>query len=379
MKHTVEHLIIGAGPAGIAMAGRFSKAGMPYRLIEKSERPGDTWRNHYDRLHLHTTRKLSALPHMPFPASYPKYIPKDLFVTYLESYVAEMNIEANCGETITDIRRVGDRWLCETDQGVSYDAATVIVATGFNRIPNEPQWPGMEVFEGPIHHSRLYKSGKAFKGQNVLVIGMGNTGAELAIDLHEQGARPFISIRGPVNFVQRDLKLTGGSTQETAILLAKLPNWLGDWIATQVGKLTVGDLRRYGIERPAIPPSRQLRELGKTPVIDVGTLDLLRKGLITVVPAVQRFESDAFIGTDGNRYHIDAVILATGYHARVEAFIADVSGILNPFQVPRDLAFPDTHPNLYFLGFNGYAVGGLLRAITRDSRRILEMIRSGKQ
>ncbi len=378
MKHSVEHLIIGAGPAGIAMAGRFSKAGMSYRLIEKSERPGDTWRNHYDRLHLHTTRKLSALPHMPYPASYPKYIPRDLFVNYLESYLTEMNIEANCGETISSIRRVGDRWHCETEQGGNYDAATVIVATGFNRIPNEPQWPGMEVFEGPIQHSRLYKSGKVFKGQNVLVIGMGNTGAELAVDLHEHGARPFISVRGPVNFVPRDLRLTGGSTQETAILLAKLPNWLGDWIATQVGKLTVGDLRPYGIERPAIPPSRQLRDLGKTPVIDVGTLDLLRKGLITVIPEVQRFESGACISTDGKRYPIDAVIMATGYRAQVEDFIEDVRGIMNPFQMPRDIAFPETHPNLYFLGFNGYAVGGLLRAITRDSGRIFELIRSRK-
>lgn len=374
MKHSIEHLIIGAGPAGIAMAGRLSKAGMSYRLIEKSERPGDTWRNHYDRLHLHTTRKLSALPHMPYPASYPKYVPKDLFVAYLESYLSELNIEANCGETITSIRRVGDRWECETEQGVTYDATSVIVATGFNRIPNEPQWPGMEAFEGLIKHSRLYKNGKTFENQNVLVIGMGNTGAELAVDLHENGAKPMISIRGPVNFVPRDLKFTGGSTQETALLLAKLPNWLGDWIATQVGKLTVGDLRPYGIERPGIPPSRQLRDLGKTPVIDVGTLDLLRKGLITVVPDVQRFESDAFMGTDGKRYPIDAVILATGYRAQVEDFIADMRGILNPFQVPKDICFPELHPGLYFLGFDGYAVGGLLRVITRDSGRILEML-----
>ena len=375
MDYEIPHLIIGAGPAGLAMAAQFHHAGLPYVLLEKEAVAGNSWRQHYDRLHLHTTKALSHLPHLPFPAHYPQYVPRQLVVEYLDQYMQHMQIEARCGQEVVSLRREGAQWECQTRSGDRYLAGKVVVATGFNRIPVAPAWPGMEAFGGPILHSRAYKSGKAFAGQHVLVVGMGNTGAELAIDLHEQGAHPFISVRGPVNIVLRDLKFTGRSTQETAILLSRLPHWLGDFIATQVGKLTVGNLRPFGIERPAIAPSRQLRELGKTPVIDVGTVDLIRKGHIRVLPDVAAFSPGRIRFADGRELPFDAVVLATGYRAQVEDFIEDTTGLFNAFGVPCTLMFPDTHPGLYFLGFNGYAVGGLLRNIRIDSEVILEHVR----
>lgn len=376
MDYDIENLIVGAGPAGLAMAGQFHHAGLPYLLLEKAATIGSSWRNHYERLHLHTTKDLSYLPHLPFPAHYPQYVPRQLVVDYLDAYVQQMQIKAECGVEITAIQKTDQHWLCSTQSGDRYRARHVVVATGFNRVPVVPSWPGMADFGATILHSRDYRSGKVFAGKKVLVIGMGNTGAELAIDLHEQGAQSFISVRGPVNIVLRDLKFTGRSTQETAILLAKLPVWLGDIIATQVSKLTVGDLRPFGIERPAIPPSRQLRELGKTPVIDVGTVNLIRKGHIQVLPDVSGFLPGKVRFADDRSLPFDAVVLATGYRSQVGDFIEDTTGIFNDFGVPAAVQFPAQHPGLYFLGFDAYSVGGLLRTIRLGSQAILEAIQA---
>lgn len=106
------------------------------------------------------------------------------------------------------------------------------MATGYNRSPVMPAWEGQEQFRGDILHSRDYRNAEPFKGKKVLIVGIGNTGAELALDLYENGATPFISVRGPVNFIRRDV--AGRPAQKTALLLGELPNWAYDFIAFSV-------------------------------------------------------------------------------------------------------------------------------------------------
>ena len=369
MQHT-PNLIIGAGPAGLAIAGRLSKMEIPYVLLEQSNQVCNSWKNHYDRLHLHTIKEYSYLPHMPLPADYPQYVPRKQICAYYDTYVVEMGITPLFGKTVSTVKRVGDFWETHTEDGTGFTSDNVIVCTGFNRVVNTPKWPGMDEFQGEIQHSRLYKNGKGFEGKKVLVVGMGNTGAELTIDLHEHGATPFISVRGPVNIVRRDFM--GRPTQKTAIMLGKLPTWLGDGLGTFLSKVTVGNLSRYGIERRKIAPAAQLRTLGKTPVIDVGTIDLLKKGILKALPGIDHFEANHITFTDGQRLPFDAVILATGYRAQVEDFIEDTSGILNEHKVPKAL-WVDEHPGLYFLGFDAYA-SGLLYVAMEDSEKIADRI-----
>ncbi|RMG74004.1 MAG: NAD(P)/FAD-dependent oxidoreductase, partial [Bacteroidetes bacterium] len=224
MSTTTPVLLIGAGPAGLAMAGRLHHHQIPYLLLEASETLVPSWRNHYDRVHLHTVKEHSHLPYAPFPADYPRYIPRDQLIAYYEAYARERNIQPRLGQRVIHLTRTDTLWQATTTTGEVYVAPEVVLCTGVNREPHQPAWPGMEQFQGQILHSRAYRSGAPFAGQRVLIVGMGNTGAELAIDLHEHGAQAALSVRGPVNIVLRDF--LGRPTQKTSMLLRRLPNWL---------------------------------------------------------------------------------------------------------------------------------------------------------
>lgn len=367
---TTKNTIIGAGPGGLAVAGRLAKLGIPFEIIEMENAVASAWINHYDRLHLHTAKDLSALPHLPYPSDYPLYVPKDKVVEYMANYAEHFNIKPHFGEKVVSIKEENGKWLTTTDSGKIFQSDNVIIGTGFNRVPNTPTWEGMDKFKGFLQHSRYYKNGKALKGKNVLVIGMGNTGAELAIDLHENEAIPFISARGPVNVVLRDFN--GKPTQYTAIKLQKFPTWFNDFIAVTIQKIMVGDLSKYGLQRPKMPPSKQLRELGKTPVIDLGTVDLIKQGKIKILPGVDYFKENSIVFKDGREEDFDAVILATGYKSQITDFVEDMSHILNHLNQPKSPIIPE-RKGLYFIGFGAYA-GGILRSIHRNSEIIVEHI-----
>ena len=417
-----ETVIVGAGPAGLAVAGRLARLGRPYVLLERAGRVGDAWHRHYERLHLHTVKETSHLPHLPFPDDAPRYLPRARFADYLAEYPRAMGIEPRLGEEVVRVRRSGGgrigggrsgggrpdggrtgggrepedgdagalgapdesggespedgsapgRWRTETATGAAFASDHVVVATGFNRVPYAPRWPGMDVYSGTVEHSHAYRSGAPWRERAVLVVGMGNTGAEIALDLLEHGARPAISVRGPVNVVPRDA--FGRPTQLSAIMLAKLPDRLGDALGIVLRKLTVGDLSRWGIRTPTIPPAAQIRLHGKTPVIDVGTIARVRDGSIAVRPAIERFTRDGVRFADGREERYDHVVLATGYRSRVEDFVEAGEELLDRHGHPAEVSPGGRHRGLHFVGFDGYSVGGLLRTIHRDSGRVAEAI-----
>ena len=368
-------LIVGAGPAGLAVAGRLSKMGLPYILLEKSDRVSAAWHQHYERLCLHTVKEHSDLPHWPMPENYPTYVPRLDLIAYWENYVREMNITPKFGQEVTNIRRENGHWVVTTATDV-FTAERVVVATGYNRAPYMPAWPGQELFKGMLMHSKDYRNAAPFKGKRVLIIGIGNTGAELALDLCEQGAFPSISVRGPVNFIRRDV--AGRPAQRTAIMLGKLPTWAYDFIARKVQKWTVGDLTPYGLPPSPYAPSEQLRRFGKVPVIDIGTIDLIKQRKVTILPDVQRFNEDSVTFVNGQTEPFEAVIACTGYRARVEDFVENAQSLLNERGYPRSLWFDDEACyGLYFCGFST-PLSGILRNIKMDSEQIAQHIQQEK-
>src|SRR5262249_11689456 len=160
------------------------------------------WRNHYDRLHLHTSKALSTLPYLAFPREVPRYPARAEVVAYLEAYARHFDLRPRFGERVVSLARDDGVWLTRTDGG-AFRSKSGVVATGCTRAPHRPSWPGLDGFGGTVLHSSEYKNGQDWAGRRVLVVGFGNSGGEIAIDLAEHGANPSLSVRGAVNIVPR--------------------------------------------------------------------------------------------------------------------------------------------------------------------------------
>ncbi len=368
----MDHLIIGAGPAGLAIAGRMRHRGIAFDIVEKGNHVGESWHRHYDRLCLHTVNELSHLPHRPFPKHYPQYVTRDQLIDYLEDYAKTYQIRPNFSVAATSIKRNRSGWKVRMDGGMSFQCKRVVIATGLNRVPFYPTWDGMETYEGSIIHSTLYKNSSSIQADKVLVIGMGNTGAEVALDLAEEGIPVSLSVRSTVNIVPREV--AGRPTQLTGRMLSKLPFGLGDVLGSWVSRLVLGDLSKYGLKRSPLSPAEQLRKTGKTPVIDLGTVAKIREGAIKVKPDIAHFEATEVIYANGESEKIDLVILATGYLPQLSDLLDDTEGLLDEHQVPKQPIGTGKYEGLYFVGFNPYKLGGILRTIHTDSNLIVDHI-----
>jgi cation diffusion facilitator CzcD-associated flavoprotein CzcO len=361
-----EILIIGAGPAGLAVAAALSERGKRPLILEKAQQVGASWRAHYERLHLHTVKTLSALPGMPFPDAQPRYVPRQGVVDYLSAYATRFALAPRFGMEATSVVRDDDgRWTTTTRPGETFRAHAVVVSTGANNVPFVPTIEGQESFAGTIVHSREYRSAAPFAGKRVLVVGMGNTGAEIALDLAEHGVPVALSVRSPVNIVHRDV--LGRPTQQTSLALSRLPNALGDAIASFLCDVTVGDIGRFGLRRSRVSPLRDLRVHGRTPVIDVGTLARIKAGDIAVYPGLSRLRGDAAEFVDGRSAPFDAIVLATGYRSGVAALFPKAEVPVDDNGLPSVVAGSGALAGAYFVGFDTRQPGGLLRTIAAQA------------
>ena len=223
-----EVAIIGAGPAGLAAAACLKARAIAYRLLEAGPELGSSWRRHYQRLHLHTVKEHSALPGLPFPAHVERYPARELVVAYLEAYARHHGLNVDCGVSLIRATRVDGGWSLTTSAG-ELRSRTLVLATGYNRVPHQPSWPGQGEFGKTVIHSCMYFNGEPFKNQRVLVVGLGNTGGELALDLLEHGSQVALSVRGPVHVVPRDFLRQ--PLQVTSIRTSFLPRSVRDVLA----------------------------------------------------------------------------------------------------------------------------------------------------
>jgi cation diffusion facilitator CzcD-associated flavoprotein CzcO len=348
-------VIVGAGPAGLATAGCLKQRSIEALVLEAGPSLAHSWRNHYDRLHLHTVKQQSSLPGLPFAEELPRYVSRADFVAYLESYAARFSIAPRTGEAA---RRIGaaDGGLVVESARARYRARAVVVATGHNRVPNPERLPGQERFRGPVVHSSGYRNADPFGGQRVLVVGAGNTGAEIALDLAERGARPTLAVRAPVNVVPRDL--LGMPIQLTSIRLRNAPLRLADGIGRLASRLAFGNLARHGFPRPAMGPISAIKQRQRIPLIDVGTIAAIKRGAIAVKPGVARLTETGAVFADDSVAELDAVVLATGFRAALAELVA-VPGVLDDGGAPRDWRAGGVCPNLFFVGYEIVPTGHL--------------------
>ena len=370
-------LIIGAGPAGLATAGRLRRAGIDFHIVEKSHNIAFRWHHHYDRLHLHTVKRLSNLPFLPLPDEFPRYVPREQLVEYFDTYASTFDIRPEFGVEVKNIRKSTDGcWIVQM-QEKTLEASQVIIATGLNNRPKRPHWPGEDIYQGSITHSIDYRNPAPFIGARVLVVGMGNTGAEIALDLSEHHVDTLLSVRGEINVVPRDLN--GRPVQETGKILAKFPWGLGDWIGARVQSIYFGDLTRYGLQRSKLPPAVQLRDTGKSPVIDIGTIKAIKKGKIKVVGEVRALHPTGVTLMDDSTLEIDHIITATGYHSCLDQLIERFADMQDRHGYPNGSIGTGYHTGLYFVGFDNYKIGGILGTIYKDSQTVVEHLLNEKR
>jgi indole-3-pyruvate monooxygenase len=355
-------VIVGAGPAGLASAACLKRRGIDVLVLEAGPSLAHSWRHHYDRLHLHTVKQQSHMPGLPFARELPRYPSRADVVAYLEAYAAQFAIAPRTGEAVLRVRADRGGFIVESAHA-TYQARAVVMAAGLNRMPNPERLPEQDRFRGAVIHSRDYRNADRFAGQRVLVVGAGNTGAEIALDLAEHGARPTLALRSPVNIVPRDF--LGMPTQLTAIRSRRLPIKLRDAIGRLVSRLAFGDLARHGLPRSAFGPLTSIEQRRRVPIIDVGTVAAIKRGDIAVKPAVARFTESGAVFADDSVADFDAVVLATGYRPALGE-ILDVSGVLDDQGYPHDWRAGGACPNLFFVGYTQPATG-LLRQIGIDA------------
>ncbi|GLJ43503.1 hypothetical protein SUGI_0904410 [Cryptomeria japonica] len=374
-------IIVGAGPSGIATVACLKMLGIPTILIEKEACIAHFWKNKtYDRLQLHIAKEYCELPFMPFPPSYPTFVTRKQFIQYLEDYATKFEISPRFCQTVIDANFIAGKWHVKCsgkkdDEEVEYVlvAKWLVVATGENAEPVKPSITGLEAFNGKVLHSSEYKNGHVFEGQKVLVVGCGNSGMEIALDLFNSNAKPSLAVRSSVHILPR--VILGKSMFSVATILMRFFSIQAvDYLLLFYSRLRIGNTSSYGIERPSEGPLELKMKTGKTPVLDVGTLAKIRSGDIKVFPNIEQVVSTSKVRFVNNIVEeFDTIILATGYRSNVPHWLKHDGELFSENGLPKT-PFPNN-----WKGNNGlYAAGlskrGLLGCST-DAKLIAQDIK----
>jgi cation diffusion facilitator CzcD-associated flavoprotein CzcO len=367
-------VVVGAGPAGLAAAGALAHLGIKALILER-DRVGSSWHGRYDRLRLNSSRWTSRLPHSRYRRGTPLFPTRDQVVRYLEEYAAQHELEVRTGITVERIERDGG-WKLETSSAGSFRAPQVIVATGYEHTPVIPDWPGRELYRGRLLHAADYRNAESFRGADVLVVGPGCSGMEIAYDLVEGGAmRVRLAARTPPGIV---LRAQGGlPTDPIAIALLRVPPRIADAPMRIVRRVAVGDLAPLGLPVPEDGVFARLHREGKAPaIVDKEVIDAIKDRRIEIVAGVQELEENGVRLAGGAHIEPDAIIAATGYRRALEEMVGHLD-VLDERGVPRVLRGEEAAPGLRFIGF--VARPGQIGFMGVEAKRAAKLIASELQ
>ncbi|KAG5588548.1 hypothetical protein H5410_048982 [Solanum commersonii] len=373
-KQEVEVVVVGAGPSGIAISACLNNFGIKNVVLEKEDCCAYLWKKKtYDRLNLHLAKGFCSLPFMPHTTSTPKYLSKNEFIQYLDKYVEHFSIKPKF-QTCVELAffnseegkwNVKSRDLASGDLEV-YACNFLILATGENNEGYIPKVVGIEKFEGEIIHSSDYKSGKKYKEKNVLIVGSGNSGMEIAFDLSNYGSHASIVVRSPIHVLTREMVYTA------MLMLKYLPVSLVDTVIAKYAKFKFGNLAELGIPQPEEGPFSVKISKGRSPVIDVGAIDKIKLGQIKVLPEISEIREHTVVFDNGDEHQFDAIIFATGYKNVATKWLKDYSSI---FLEDGTLINWKGENGLYAVGFSKRGIAG----ISMDAIAIADNIKTVRE
>lgn len=364
--NSTDTLIIGASVSGLASAACLHQNGLAYQIIEKQLQVATPWRNHYERLHLHTNKRLSNLPYFRFGKEIPAYPSRLQVIEYLEKYQEHFNIHPLFETEALAIRKVGTEWITDTNKD-RFSSRYLIMATGAYFKPRQFKFPGQDSFPGTIVHSAYYKNGGGFSGKRVLVVGFGNSACEIAIDLVENGASVSMAVRSPVNVIPRDV--LGIPVLELSLLLSKLSPKVADRLSAPLMKVLVGDITKLGLQKKSYGPLEQICRDHAAPLLDIGTLRLIREGKISVYGNIESIDGKQIHFEGGKCNDFDAIIAAVGYDRNCADFLEVAPERIEDLQRKIDQQQYFGKDGLYFCGY-WISPTGQIREISLDARKI---------
>ncbi|UFX46215.1 NAD(P)/FAD-dependent oxidoreductase [Bradyrhizobium sp. 41S5] len=337
-------LVVGGGQAGLAIAARLQQLKIDALIVDREARVGDNWRKRYHALTLHNQVQVNHLPYMPFPPNWPTYIPKDKLANWFESYVDAMELNFWTGTEFVggSYDDAQGRWTIELRRA---DGTTrklqprhVVMATGVSGIPSVPDIPGLKTFSGKVLHSSGYEDGEHWTGKRALVIGTGNSGHDIAQDLHSSGAEVTLVQRSStlVTNIEPSAQLAyaaynEGSLEDNDLIatsmplaLAKRSHVLMTEQSKELDRLLLDGLARKGFKLDFGDGGTgwQFKYLtrGGGYYFNVGCSDLVASGAIALrqFADIETFVSEGARLKTGETVAADLIVLATGYRPQEE-------------------------------------------------------------
>ncbi|MGW1493535.1 flavin-containing monooxygenase [Streptomyces sp. NPDC002402] len=365
-------IIIGAGPGGLAVAWTLKEAGLNPLLLDREKIACSSWHSYYPSLRMNSWRRLSSLPGMRLSSEYGPWPMRNDFLTYMKKYIEVLDPDLRGETEVRRVDRESGRWVVRTSSG-DLRATNVVVATGLHRKPFVPDWPGLDEFEGEFLHARSYSVPEPFVGKDVLVVGCGPTGIDIAVAMANAGAsRVRMSIRNmPVLF-----KLSPTTSLLCqAIKHGPLPHWLVNRASLLMHRMQWGDLSQYGLAAPKEGTMAGTARIGHAyGAIDRGLIPAVREGSIEVVPGVTGFNKKAVLLEGGTNIKPDVVIASTGQRPDMERLLGHLNVLAQPGGRPL-VHGGKTAPHAPGLYFQGYRLPpGQLPDMAVDARAIARAI-----
>jgi cation diffusion facilitator CzcD-associated flavoprotein CzcO len=280
-------------------------------------------------------------------------------VRYFDRYVRLQNITLALGCEVNHIDRAAGDWLVDTSAGEIRTSA-VVLATGKYHTPAVPAWPGLDHFTGELVHSGDFRNAWPYQGRDVLVVGAGNSAADIAVQLADNGARKvWLAVRTPPHLVRRAM---GPIPSDVFLeLFARVPARIVDPLIARLNRLLLGDLSVYGFHRPPLGLKATVEQRGRIPTLADELVDAVRAGRVEVVAAVAAVESGRVILDDGTAVRPEVIAAATGFSTDLDGLVGHL-GVLDEHGDPHGGFASHLGDGMFAIGY-GIPPSGPLRAI----------------